>query len=59
MLNNTTAIVLAAGLGVSKDQADQLLLAAGIDGGLRAQNLGLPDWHKLYNAYQSIKMESQ
>lgn len=39
---------LAAGLGISKDDADQLLKTSGIDGDLRAQNLSLEDWHKLY-----------
>ena len=39
---------LAAGLRISKEEADQLLKTAGIDGNLRAQNLSLEDWHKLY-----------
>ncbi len=39
---------LAAGLGVSKGQADELLRGAKIDGNLRAQNLSLQDWHRLY-----------
>lgn len=39
---------LAAGLDMSKPQADQLLKTAGINGDLRAQNLSLQDWHKLY-----------
>jgi len=39
---------LAAGLGIDKNQADQLLEKAGIKGDLRAQNLSLADWHKLY-----------
>lgn len=41
---------LAAGLGISKPQSDELLNQAGIDGSLRAQNLSLQDWHKLYMA---------
>jgi 16S rRNA (adenine1518-N6/adenine1519-N6)-dimethyltransferase len=41
---------LAAGLSISKLQADELLKQAGIDGDLRAQNLSLQDWHKLYTA---------
>ncbi|MGH7157034.1 MAG: 16S rRNA (adenine(1518)-N(6)/adenine(1519)-N(6))-dimethyltransferase RsmA [Candidatus Saccharimonadales bacterium] len=45
---------LAAGLGIEKDQADELLRTAGIDGNLRAQNLSLQDWHKLYESYQKI-----
>jgi 16S rRNA (adenine1518-N6/adenine1519-N6)-dimethyltransferase len=41
---------LAAGLGISKPQADEILSLAGVDGDLRAQNLSLSDWHKLYMA---------
>ncbi len=41
---------LAGGLGLSKDAADTLLTKAGISGDLRAQNLSLADWHKLYQA---------
>src|SRR3989344_438604 len=40
---------LSAGLNISKEQVDQLLLQAGIDGNLRAQNLSLVDWHKIYS----------
>ena len=47
---------LAAGLNVDKNQADELLRAAGISGDLRAQNLSLQDWHKLYKAYKSTNM---
>lgn len=47
---------LAAGLRIDKIQADELLDTAGIDGDLRAQNLSLGDWHKLYKAFQSINM---
>jgi len=47
---------LAAGLIISKPQADQLLESAKIDGDLRAQNLSLADWHKLYKVFQSINM---
>jgi len=50
---------LSAGLGISKDEADRLLKTTGISGDLRAQNLSLGDWHKLYKAYQSINMESR
>lgn len=49
---------LSAGLHLSKDQADRLLESTGIDGNLRAQNLSLQDWHKLYKAYKSIKMKT-
>lgn len=41
---------LAAGLGLDKAKADELLKRAGISGDLRAQNLSLQDWHKLYIA---------
>lgn len=44
---------LSAGLAIGKDQADRLLAAAEINGDLRAQNLSLQDWHKLYIAYRS------
>lgn len=44
---------LAAGLRVGKDQADQLLRTAGIDGNLRAQNLSLQDWHKIYQVHKN------
>lgn len=39
---------LAGGLGISKDEAERLLRSAGIDPNLRAQNLSLDDWYKLY-----------
>jgi 16S rRNA (adenine1518-N6/adenine1519-N6)-dimethyltransferase len=42
---------LAAGLRIPKEQADELLAEAKIDGNLRAQNLSLQDWHKLYKAF--------
>ncbi|HVS79068.1 MAG TPA: 16S rRNA (adenine(1518)-N(6)/adenine(1519)-N(6))-dimethyltransferase RsmA [Candidatus Saccharimonadales bacterium] len=45
---------LSAGLNISKEQADRLLESAGIDGDLRAQNLSLQDWHKLYLIYQEF-----
>lgn len=41
---------LSAGLGISKSEADGVLKRAAIDGDLRAQNLSLQDWHKLYMA---------
>ncbi|HSX18377.1 MAG TPA: 16S rRNA (adenine(1518)-N(6)/adenine(1519)-N(6))-dimethyltransferase RsmA [Candidatus Saccharimonadales bacterium] len=41
---------LSGGLHISKDQADELLQKAGIDGDLRAQNLSLRDWHRIYLA---------
>lgn len=42
---------LSAGLQISKQDADQLLINAGIDGNLRAQNLSLQDWHAVYRAF--------
>lgn len=48
---------LAAGLQISKTEADELLSRSGIDGDRRAQELSLQDWHKLYTAYKSNKME--
>ena len=42
---------LAAGLQLGKQEADQLLTKAGIDGGLRAQDLSIGDWYKLYRNF--------
>lgn len=42
---------LGGGLGISKQEAIDLLKKAGIDPGLRAQNLSLSDWHSLYACY--------
>jgi len=39
---------LAGGLKLSKTEVDKLLKSAEIDGDLRAQNLALEDWHKIY-----------
>jgi 16S rRNA (adenine1518-N6/adenine1519-N6)-dimethyltransferase len=47
---------LSAGLGISKDQADQLLKSAGIDGNLRAQNLSLYEWYGLYKACKNANI---
>lgn len=44
---------LAAGLHLTKGQADELLKKAGIDPNLRAQNLSLDDWHKIYQNLKS------
>ena len=44
---------LAAGLCIDKQKADKLLNKAGISGDLRAQNLSLHDWHKLYVNYKN------
>jgi 16S rRNA (adenine1518-N6/adenine1519-N6)-dimethyltransferase len=39
---------LSGGLGMSKDQADDLLKRAGINPNARAQELSLKQWHSLY-----------
>lgn len=39
---------LSAGLQISKEQADELLKKSTIDGNLRAQNLSLQNWYKIY-----------
>ena len=39
---------LAGGLGISKEQADRLLAAAGVGSDSRAQELGLQQWYSLY-----------
>jgi 16S rRNA (adenine1518-N6/adenine1519-N6)-dimethyltransferase len=44
---------LSAGLGINKEEADQLLKKAKISGDLRAQNLSLKDWHKLHQQISS------
>jgi len=49
---------IAAGLRITKDQADQLLAAAGLNPDQRAQELSLQDWHNLYKSSESINMES-
>lgn len=41
---------LAGGLGISKTAARQVLEEAGVDSDLRAQNLSLEDWHRVYRA---------
>ena len=47
-LNNS----LSAGLQLSKPEAAELLAAAAIAPNLRAQNLTLDDWYRLYTVYQ-------
>jgi len=39
---------LAGGLGISKNEADDILAAAEVNGGLRAEALSLAQWHELY-----------
>jgi 16S rRNA (adenine1518-N6/adenine1519-N6)-dimethyltransferase len=41
---------LSAGLGIDKEEADARLKKAKLSGDLRAQNLSLKDWHKLYDS---------
>jgi 16S rRNA (adenine1518-N6/adenine1519-N6)-dimethyltransferase len=45
---------LSAGLQLSKPDTAELLAAANIAPTLRAQNLTLDDWHRLYEAYKQI-----
>jgi len=47
---------LSAGLGVNKDETDRMLKQAKISGDLRAQNLSLKDWHKLYKALSETRI---
>ena len=42
---------LAGALNISKEQADELLERAGIDGNLRAQELSLEQWHRLTRVF--------
>lgn len=41
---------LSGGLGISKQEAEDLLAKSGIDPNLRAQELSLEDWHGLYKS---------
>jgi 16S rRNA (adenine1518-N6/adenine1519-N6)-dimethyltransferase len=50
---------LSGGLHLSKDDTEQLLHAASIDPGLRAQNLTLEQWHKLYGCYVNQQVAGQ
>jgi 16S rRNA (adenine1518-N6/adenine1519-N6)-dimethyltransferase len=45
---------LAAGLQISKEQADELLEAAKVDSNQRAQELSLQQWFNLYLAYKNF-----
>lgn len=45
---------LSGGLHISKTEADDLLSSVGISPDLRAQQLSLDDWYKLYKKYSSI-----
>jgi len=41
---------LAGGLGISREKAEKLIVAAGVDANLRAQQLSLEQWHRIYEA---------
>jgi 16S rRNA (adenine1518-N6/adenine1519-N6)-dimethyltransferase len=41
---------LSGGLHINKEEADELLIKAGINGNLRAQELSLEDWYKMYKS---------
>ena len=41
---------LSGGLHLSKQDTDRLLLKAGVDGNLRAQNLSLEQWYEIYKS---------
>jgi 16S rRNA (adenine1518-N6/adenine1519-N6)-dimethyltransferase len=43
---------LSGGLNISKEEADRLLAGAGVASDLRAQELNLQDWYKIYTAYE-------
>jgi 16S rRNA (adenine1518-N6/adenine1519-N6)-dimethyltransferase len=45
---------ISAGLDINKDQSDELLKKAGVNGDLRAQNLSLQDWYKLYKEFMKM-----
>jgi 16S rRNA (adenine1518-N6/adenine1519-N6)-dimethyltransferase len=49
---------LSGGLGIGKDEAEQLLGKAGIDPGLRAQSLTLEQWHNLYIVHYEVTVAS-
>jgi 16S rRNA (adenine1518-N6/adenine1519-N6)-dimethyltransferase len=49
---------LSGGLHLSKEDAEALLQAAGIDPGLRAQTLSLEQWGTLYKNYQEKYLTS-
>lgn len=46
---------LSGGLGISKDSAELLFSEAGFKPTIRAQELSLQEWHKLYCVYESSK----
>lgn len=44
---------LSGGLHITKEESDELLKSAGISGDLRAQNLSLEEWHRLYKQWSN------
>ena len=44
---------LAAGLGISREQAEEILLAGGVDPTRRAETLGISEWIALADQYDS------
>lgn len=48
---------LSGGLHLEKTESEALLLAAGLDPGLRAQTLTLDQWHDLYQKYEEMHGE--
>jgi 16S rRNA (adenine1518-N6/adenine1519-N6)-dimethyltransferase len=45
---------LSGGLHVSRDQASEILQEAAIEPGVRAQNLSLEDWYRLYQVIAKV-----
>lgn len=46
---------LSGGLAMNKTATDQFLSEADVNGELRAQNLSLKDWYKLYTTYAKLE----
>lgn len=46
---------ISGGLRLSKQETSELLAKAGINSGLRAQELALDDWHELYLKWQNTE----
>jgi 16S rRNA (adenine1518-N6/adenine1519-N6)-dimethyltransferase len=45
---------LSGGLGIGKDQTEELLKKAGVSPAARAETLGLDQWHSIYSAYKNF-----
>jgi 16S rRNA (adenine1518-N6/adenine1519-N6)-dimethyltransferase len=50
---------LHGGLQLDKERITALLTQAGIDPGMRAQNLSMDQWHAIYTIYRSIQTSVQ